>query len=263
MRHARTRPGRVPTPAPCSVALPATFPGALPAALLAVFLAIFLTGGCAAANRAGAVTEPASHTVSAINASPMSIDGVLVRYTDLSGLRLRNITLKNTAFFGCFGKDIDFRNVIFENCRFINTRFTGGVMENVTFKGGLFTCENDRDNLDKRSSFSRTVFNGVAFDGVSMDNFIMDVEDSSIILRNMHAIRALEPLIKGKNISLTIEDCVFLRIPAITEISGKSSLLVRDTTFSLSNMGKSVFERVLFERCITYGGAVYTPPPKR
>ena len=231
--------------------------------LLVCLIVTLLTGGCATGKMHSSTERHASHTASSINADPRAIDGQMVMYSDLSGLRLQNITLKNTAFVSSSGKNIELRNVIFENCRFINTHFTSGVMENVTFRGGLFTCEGDQDNLDARSFFSNVALNGVAFDSTSMDNFTIDAADSSIIFRNMHSIRALEPVVRGTNISLTIENCVFMRIPTITAITGKSALVVRDTTFSASNFGKSVFERVLFERCITYGGAVYTPPAKR
>ncbi|MDL2271882.1 pentapeptide repeat-containing protein [Desulfovibrio sp. OttesenSCG-928-I05] len=227
--------------------------------LLATFSAAL--GGCVTGS-AGLSRTP-THTGAGISANPHSIDGQMVVDSDLSGLRLQNITLKNTAFLGSSGRNIELRNVIFENCRFINTRLSGGIMENVTFRGGLFTCEDDQDNLDKRSVFSGVTMKGVLFDGASMDNFIMDVKNSSIILRGMHSIRALEPMIRGTDINLVIEDCVFMRIPAITDINGKSSLLVRDSTFATSTFGKSAFERVLFERCITYGGAVYTPPSAR
>lgn len=218
-------------------------------------------GGCVTGST-GSTRNP-THTGSGITANPRAIDGQMVVDSDLSGMRLQNITLTNTAFLGSFGRNVEFRNVIFENCRFINTRFDGGVMENVTFKGGLFTCEEDQDNLGKRSRFSGIAMKGVLFDGASMDNFIMDTKGSSIILRNMHSIRALEPVIRGQDIDLLIEDCVFMRIPAITDISGKSSLRVRNSTFATSTFGKSSFDRVLFEGCMTYGGAVYTPPTGR
>jgi hypothetical protein len=207
----------------------------------------FLLGGCAAAS------DPAlgwvrAYSAGEITANPMAVDGKVVKDSDLSGLRLENLTLRNTTFWRSWGKDVVLRNVTFENCRFINVRLKGGVMENVTFKGGLLTCDYDRDNLPHRTLFSGVALNGLVFDGASLENLVMEVRGGSVTLRNMHSIRALEPLIRGTDTALVLDNCIFIRVPAIAALGGTSTLLVRDSTFADSRIGPSLFREALFER---------------
>lgn len=219
-----------------------------------------LLAGCAAMAPDHTMGLVRAFSAEEINADPMRIDGMVVKHSNLTGMRLENITLKNTTFWHSSGRDIVLRNVVFENCRFVDAQFEGGVMENVTFKGGLLTCFHDRDNTSQRTRFSGMAMRNVTFDGVSMESLIMEVTGGSVTLRGMHIIYAQEPLIRGKDTDLVLEDCTLSRIPAIAALDGESTLLVRDCVFSGgTRIGPSDFKKVLFERSVSYSGSVYTP----
>lgn len=161
-------------------------------------LAVFL-GGCVAA-------DPYSkrYTAMDINANPAICNNAIVKGTNLSGLRLQNVVVKDATFFNTTSRDATFKNVVFDNCRFINATFDRAVMENVLFKGGLLTCENDPANIRSRTRFINSRFVNTILDGVYLENAVFNGADSSIAFRNCLQILAADPLVTGVNMHLTL-----------------------------------------------------------
>ncbi len=225
--------------------------------LLLLVAAFALLSGCAS-------MQPESpwqirHSAAELQADPALMNEALLKGTNLDGLRLENVTVRNAAFIQTSGRGVTLRNVIFENCRFINASFTQSTLENVTFKGGLMTCEGDADNSAKRTSFTTSIFRNVVLDQMGLDNTRFDLRDSRITLKNLHSMHGREPMITGSNIQLALDGAV-LRFMTIAQVSGASTLSARRCTFENANFGSSVFSSATFLGCITYGPPVYTPP---
>ncbi len=226
------------------------------------FLALtLLLAGCAGF---GADSDPYSKRYSAqeINANPAILNGVLLKDSNLDGLRLENITLRNTAFMRTTGKGAHLKNVVFENCRFINAVFDQARFENVTFRGGLITCENDADNLAAQSKFVNSAFSGLTLDGTSLDNALFTGKNGYITFRNMQSMRSIHPIVQGENFRLVFENSVF-RHMTIAEVSGNSTLQATKCIFEYAYFGNSVFKQVNFQNSVSYSGPVYTPPATR
>ncbi len=228
---------------------------------LLLLLGVLFLSGCVGFGSDG---DPYSKRYSAreINANPSILNGILLRDSNLDGLRLENITLHNTAFMRTTSKGALLKNVVFENCRFIHAVFDGASLENVTFRGGLITCENDADNLAAQSKFINSVFSNLVLDGTSLDNALFTGKSGSIAFRNMRTMRSIHPIVQGENFRLTLDKSVF-RHMTVAEVTGNSTLQASDCIFEYAYFGNSVFKQVNFLKCMTYGGPVYTQPALR
>ncbi len=232
---------------------------------IAGLLCLLLAGGCATSPKTVPFSMDYSkwvkhYNAQEINDNPSIIDGKIIKGSRLDGLRLENLTLRNVTFWYTVAEEAFFRNVTFVNCRFVAARFTKTTLENVLFEGGVFTCENDADNIDQRSYFSDSMFRKVVFDAVSLDNPVFGLNNSSLTFKNMHNFRAKEPMVLGRNIFLTLDSCIMKDIPALTAINGNSRLEVSNCLFDKAYMGPSRFAKVNFVDSVSYGGPVYTPP---
>ncbi len=225
--------------------------------LLPLFASLALMGGCASMNAESPWLNKSS--VAELQANPARISEALLQGTNLDGLKLENVTIRNAAFIQTTGRNVALKNVIFENCRFINAAFTQAALENVTFKGGLMTCEADMHNAAKRTSFTSSVFRNVVLEGTVLENTRFDLRDSQITLKNLHSMVSQEPMITGPNIQLTLDGAT-LRFMVIAQVSGSSTLSARRCTFENAGFGESRFTSANFISCTTYGPPVYTPP---
>lgn len=217
-------------------------------ALLAAF-AVFL-GGCAA-------SDPYSkrYTSVDINPNPAILNSAIIKGTDLSNLRLQNVVVKDATFFNTTSRGAVFKNVVFDNCRFINASFDRAVMENVLFKGGILTCEDDPSNTSRRTRFTNSRFVNTILDGAYLENAVFTGADGSIAFRNCLQILAAAPLVSGTNLHLTLERSYFRRM-TIAEITGNSTLTAANCRFEFSDFGNSSFAKTVFAKNIVYG-----PPP--
>lgn len=212
------------------------------------------TSGCAAAGR---YEDPwlAKGDVASLQANPSQMNDSIVMGTNLDGLRLENVTIRNTAFVQTTGRGVVLKNVVFDNCRFINATFTQATLENVTFRGGLMTCKTNADNIAERTSFINSVFKGVRLEGTALDNVRFDLRDSQITLKNLYSNRSLEPMITGSNVQITL-DAAILRFMTIAQVSGASTLSAQRCTFEHVDFGTSVFASAQVAGCVTYGPSV-------
>lgn len=222
--------------------------------LFVPLLASLALSGCAGGG--GADPYSKRYTASDINPSPRILDNAIVKGTNLSGLRLENVRVKDATFFNTVAEGVFFKNVIFDNCRFINAKFDRARMENVLFKGGILTCENDANNYSKRTIFSNAQFTQLVLDGTYLENAVFEGNNSSITLRNVHSVLAATPLIVGKNMHITIANSIFQRM-VIAEVTGASSLTASDSTFYHATFGASTFTTTAFFKNTTYGGPLY------
>ena len=223
-----------------------------PALFCAVVLAVAL---------AGCVTpqaDPLSRQFSAaeITANPRILDGMRLRDTDISGMRLENVTLKDTTFLNTTGTGVVMKNVVLNNCRFINAQFDDARLENVTMNGGLLTCEGDPYNLEKRTRFSNSLFINVTLDDVSIENAEFEGKKGSITVRNAQSIIATHPLILGEAMNLTFDKCFFKHM-TIAEVTGASTLTATNCTFLYAFWGESTFVRTRFANNVSLGGPQY------
>ena len=222
---------------------------ALLLALCAAFLSGCLGGGSA---------DPYSkrYTAGDINPNPKILNSTIVKGTDLSNLRLENVTIKDATFYNITATGAVFKNVVFDNCRFINAKFNKTRMENVLFRGGLLTCADAADNITYRTQFTNSQFINTILDGTYLENVIFNGTDCSIALRNCFQIRAAQPIVTGTDIHLTLERSYF-RNMTIAEVSGKSTLTAANCRFEYANFGSSSFANVVFVQNVTLGPAPY------
>lgn len=206
----------------------------------------------------GGSADPYSkrYTASDINPSPYILNSTIVKGTNLSGLRLENVRVKDATFLNTTAKGVFFKNVVFDNCRFINAKFDRAIMENVVFKGGILTCENDVTNLQRRTVFSNSQFTNLVIDGTYLEHAVFEGNNSSIALRNVKNVLAATPVITGNNVRIAIQNSLFRRM-VVAEVMGASSLTVINTTFYHANFGKSTFTNTAFSKNVTYGAPFY------
>ena len=174
----------------------------LPRLCVLVLCAILLSG-CLGAG--GSDPYSKRYTAREINPNPGILNNTIVKGTDLSNLRLENVTIKDATFYNTTATGTVFKNVVFDNCRFINAKFTKANLENVLFRGGLLTCADDANNIKYRTQFTNSRFVNTVFDGTYLENPVFNGSDCSIAFRNCFQIRAIEPLITGTDIHLTLE----------------------------------------------------------
>lgn len=223
---------------------------------LPILLALMLAfcGGC----MGGGSADPYSrrYTAQEINPDPRILNSAIVKGTDLSNLRLENIVVKDATFFNTTSRGAVFKNVVFDNCRFINAKFDQAVLENVQFKGGILTCENDMNNTKRRTQFTNSRFINCILDGTYLENAVFNGSDSSIALRGCLQVTAADPVVTGKNIHLTLERSYF-RHMTIAEISGTSTLTAANCRFDYADFGKSTFAKRAFSKNIVHGPSPY------
>lgn len=229
----------------------------LPTTRFALFAALalaFALTGCFG----GGDADPYSrrYTAADINGNPRLLDGTIVKGSDLSGLRLENMQVKNATFFNTTAKSTVFKNVTFDNCRFINAKFEGARLENVVFQGGIITCENDANNIQRRTAFSGSTFVNLVIDGTHLENALFDGTGGSITLNNVKNILAASPLITGRNMRISVRNSLFQNM-VVAEVTGTSSLTAEHCTFYYANFGKSTFSNTAFFKNVTYGGPFY------
>lgn len=229
--------------------------------LLCLALPAFL-GGCAGL----AASDPYSKafTAAEINANPAILDSVIVKGSNLSGLRLTDRTVTNATFYNTTSTGAVLRNVIFDNCRFINARFDQALLENVTFKGGIATCAEDVYNVEGCTRFTDSRFINLVLDGTYLENLQLQGNGGMVTIRNVHQATATHPIVTGADMRLVLENSVF-RHMTIAELTGKSSLKAHNCTFMYAYFGNSTFANVDFYRNVTYGGPAYgdTKPASR
>jgi uncharacterized protein YjbI with pentapeptide repeats len=220
-------------------------------------LVLFVLAGCTG----GGTADPYSKRYSAadINANPAVLDGTRLRGCDVSGMLLENVTLSHTTFMNVTGKNVVMRNVVLNNCRFIDAVFEGALLENVTMKGGLITCEADPYNLEKQTRFSASRFTNVLLDDVSIENAVFEGDNSSITLKNSTNIIATHPIFLGANVQLVFDNCFFKHM-TIAEVTGKSSLTATNCLFQFVFFGESTFSRTTFRDNVSLGGPHYGQP---
>ncbi|CAK7023125.1 MAG: hypothetical protein DELT_02495 [Desulfovibrio sp.] len=206
----------------------------------------------------GGTADPYSkrYTAADINPAPHILNSAIVKGTNLSGLRLENVLVKDATFLNTTAKGAYFKNVVFDNCRFINAKFDQTVLENVLIKGGILTCENDVTNHQRRTVFSNSSFTNLVIDGAYLEHAVFDGSNGSIALRNVQNVLAVTPVITGKNMRITMQNSVFQRI-IIAEVTGASSLTAVGCTFYHATFGQSTFENTAFSKNVTYGGPIY------
>lgn len=227
--------------------------------LCALFLALFVSG-CAGGGNADPYSK--SYTAREINANPALLNSTIVKGSDLSGLKLSSVHIKDATFFNTTSSGAHFRNVIFDNCRFINAKFDKSVLENVTFKGGIITCELDAYNFDRRTEFTNARFTNLVFDGTYLENTLFQGNDGSVTIRNVHQAIATHPIIMGANVRLVLENSLF-RNMTIAELVGKSTLKASHCTFQHAFFGNSTFVKTEFYKNISHGGPIYQQPARR
>jgi uncharacterized protein YjbI with pentapeptide repeats len=222
-------------------------------ALLAVLAAFPL--GCI--GEGGADPYSKRYTARDINPNPAILNSAIVKGTDLSNLRLENVVVKDATIFNTTSRGAVFKNVVFDNCRFINAKFDRAVMENVLFKGGILTCENDPNNVKRRTRFTNSRFVNTVLDGTYLENAVFDGADCSIALRGCLQILAAEPLVTGSDIHLTLERSYF-RDMTVAEVTGNSTLTAANCRFESAVFGKSAFVKAVFAKNIVIGPPPYT-----
>lgn len=226
---------------------------------LSVLIPLILALACGLTGcTGGGIADPYSkrYTAADINPSPYILNNAIVKGTNISGLRLENVLIKDATFLNTTAQGVFFKNVVFDNCRFINAKFDRALMENVVFKGGILTCENDVTNLRGRTVFSNSQFTGLVLDGTYLEHAVFEGNNSSIAIRNVQNVLAATPIITGNNVRIAIQNSLFRRM-VIAEVTGASSLTAINTTFYHANFGKSVFANTAFSKNVTYGAPFY------
>ena len=196
------------------------------------------------------------YTALDINPNPAILNSAIVKGTDLSNLRLENVLVKDATFYNTTASNVHFKNVVFDNCRFINAKFNRAVLENVVFKGGLLTCENEPYNLERRTLFTNSRFTNLILEGVYLENAVFKGNDSSIALINCLQILAAQPVIEGVNMRIALEGCYFRRM-TIAEVFGNSTLTATRCRFDYANFGRSIFSKTTFTGNVVRGEAPY------
>ena len=224
--------------------------------LFALFLYAAFLSGCL-----GGGADPYSkrYTTQDINPNPGILNSTIVKGTDLSNLRLENVTIKDATFYNTTATGAVFKNVVFDNCRFINAKFNKATMENVLFRGGILTCTDDANNIKYRTQFTNSRFVNTILDGAYLENTVFNGSDCSIALRNCFQIRAIEPLITGTDIHLTLERSYF-RNMTIASLSGKSTLTAVNCRFEYATFGGSSFSNAVLVKNVILGPTPYKPP---
>ncbi|MDR3073479.1 MAG: pentapeptide repeat-containing protein [Deltaproteobacteria bacterium] len=227
-------------------------------------LACALLGGCTGGNTVGGGADPYSkaYTARDINPNPSILNNAIVKNSDLTGLRLNNVVLKDMTFYNTTSRGAEFKNVVFDNCRLINAKFNNAVLENVTFKGGVITCENDASNIAARTAFTNSRFVNLTLDATYIENPLFSGNNGSLTIRNAHHVIAAQPLVRGASISLTLQNSLF-RNMTIAEVTGDSSLTATGCTFEYAHFGNSAFARTNVSRNITYGMSMPRPRSPR
>lgn len=228
-----------------------------PALLALIFAPLFL-GGCLSGG-----ADPYSKRYSSrdLNANPALLNGTIVKNSDLSGLRLENVVIRDATLLNTKATGAYLKNVVFDNCRLMHAVFESSVLENVTFKGGVITCERDADNLAARSRFTKSRFTNLTLDGTYLENVIFDGSNSAITIRNVHHIIASAPLVTGGNVALTLHNSLFKNM-VIASVTGNSTLQATDCTFYYSGFGNSEFRKTTFRKNITYGPGFSEKKPR-
>lgn len=213
-----------------------------------------LLGGCLG----GGSADPYSkrYTAEDINPNPAILNSAIIKGTNLSNLRLQNVVVKDATFLNTTSQGAVFKNVVFDNCRFINAKFDRAVMENVLFQGGILTCENDPNNIKRRTQFTNSRFVNTILDGTYLENAVFNGADCSIALRNCLQVRAAEPIVTGTDIHLTLERSYF-RDMTIAEVTGKSTLTAANCRFEYVRFGRSSFVKTVFAKNIVLGPSPY------
>lgn len=227
--------------------------------LLFCLTALALSSGCL--GRGASDPYSKAYTASEVNANPAILNSTIVKGSNLSGLRLRNLVVKNATFYNTTSTGAELRNVTFDNCRFINARFDRAVLENVTFKGGIITCEHDPYNIERRTRFTDSTFTNTVLDGTYLENAEFRGTNGSITIRNVHQAIATHPIVTGADIHLNLENSLF-RNMTIAELTGQSTLKATNCTFTYAYFGNSTFVRTYFYKNVTYGGPAYGEPAR-
>lgn len=228
--------------------------------LVAAAMVLALAIGCGGCTGSGSA-DPYSkrYTAADINPQPGILTSAIVKGTNLSGLHLENVIIKDATFFNTTANGATFKNVVFDNCRFINAKFDHAVLENVQFRGGILTCEADMHNIARRTQFTNSRFNNLTLDGTFLENAVFHGTGGSIALRNCLQVTAAEPVVTGGDIHLVLENSYF-RHMVIAELTGKSTLTVTHCHLEYVSFGKSVFSHKLFSKNIVYGPSPYEEP---
>ena len=222
---------------------------------LTLLAALFaLLGGCLG----GGDLDPYSnrYTAKDINPNPAILNSAIVKGSSLSNLRLENVVIKDATFFNTTSEGAVFKNVVFDNCRFINAKFDNASLENVLFKGGLLTCEDDKNNTARRTQFTNSRAVNTILDGTFLENAVFSLSNSSIALRGCLQVLAAQPVVTGNNVHLTLERSYFRRM-VIAEITGNSTLTAANCRFEFASFGKSVFASTVFAKNIVHGPLPY------
>ena len=206
----------------------------------------------------GGSADPYSKRYSAedINPNPAILNGTIIKGTDISGLHLKNVVIKNATFYNTTSTNAVFTNVVFDNCRFINAKFNKATLDNVLFRGGILTCEDSPDNIERRTQFTDSQFINTILDGVYLENAVFNGSDCSIALRNCFQIRAVDPIVTGVDIHLTLERSYF-RSMTIALVSGQSTLTAANCRFEYATFGDSSFVNAVFAKNFVLGSQPY------
>ena len=219
-------------------------------ALFLLVLCLSPLGGCAGGG--GADPYSKRYTARDINPNPHILNSAIVKGTNLSGLRLENLMVKDATFYSTTAQGVYLKNVIFDNCRFIDAKFDEAVLENVTFRGGILTCEGDAYNFARGSQFTNARFTNLVIDGAYLENALFNGSDGSVYIRNTHHIIATHPVVTGSDIRLVLQNSVF-RNMTIAEVTGKSTLTAEGCIFEYAYFGNSTFFETALSKNITYG----------
>lgn len=220
-------------------------------------LCLVLLAGCAG----GGSADPYSkrYTAADINPNPHILNSAIVKGTDLTGLRLENVVIRDATLLTVTARNAFFKNVVFDNCRLINAVFDGAIFDNVTFRGGIITCEGDPYNFARRSRFTNSRFANLIFDGTYLENPVFSGVNGSITIRNAHQVAAIHPMITGSAMRLVLQNSVF-RHATIADVTGESSLTATNCTFIHAHFGGSTFSRVSLAGNVAHGNI---PLPRR
>jgi uncharacterized protein YjbI with pentapeptide repeats len=213
---------------------------------------VILTGGIWLMNNV------VSYTAEQINADNSLINGKILMGRRLEGLRLADITLKNTTFRGMAIVESDFSNVTFENCTFSQAQLRRSNFENVIFKDCLMTYIGD-PGLENSRTIIGGSFHNVVLDNVSMRAAKLYAMAGSLTFRNMRDFSdygdrgtVVENGNNRQNINFRVENCEMSDL-WLTNFSDNSTIYIRNSRLKEVDLGGHLCKIIYLENCILDG----------
>jgi uncharacterized protein YjbI with pentapeptide repeats len=201
-----------------------------------------------------------SYTAEQINADNSLINGKILTGRGYVGLRLADITFKNTTFSNINIAESDFRNVTFENCTFSKTRIVRSRFENVIFKDCLLTHSGTPVQEANRTIIWSSTFNNVAFDNVKMQSARLIGVSGSLTFRNMRDFSNYRwgdyrggPIVtdgnSSVNINFRVDNCE-LSGAVLAVLSYDSTVYITNSRLKESGFSSSPCKIIYAENCI-------------